>query len=116
NQTIKNNYFLQVCLFTFFLSTGNVLAQNKSQKIYFSGFEWIVRNSTDKQGPGPNYFSSSVVRVDANGWLHLTIRQDSLSGQWICPEITSEKKFGYGDYCFVVEGAIDQYDKNIVLG
>lgn len=76
----------------------------------------MIRNSTDQQGPGPNYFSSSCVSVDAKGWLHLVIRKDSVSGRWICPEITSTKKFGNGTYCFVVEGAIDHFEKNIVLG
>jgi hypothetical protein len=44
------------------------------------------------------------------------LHKDSATGHWLCPEITSEKKFGYGVYTFTVEGAIDKFDKNIVLG
>ena len=38
------------------------------------------------------------------------------TGAWICPEITTIRKFGFGDYEFIVEGAIDKFDKNVVLG
>jgi hypothetical protein len=91
-------------------------AQQKEKTIFFSGFSWVVRNTVGKQGPGPNFFSDSCVRVDSLGWLHLRIIRDDASRQWRCPEITSSLKFGYGDYQFVVEGQIDQFDKNIVLG
>jgi hypothetical protein len=69
-----------------------------------------------KQGPGPNYFSDSCVRLDASGRLHFWIKKDPLTGQWRCPEITTSKSFGYGTYQFVVEGPVDHFDKNIVLG
>lgn len=90
--------------------------QNKERSIFFSGYTWSVRNTEVKQGPGPNYFSDDCVRVDSRGWLHLWIKKDSVTGEWKCPEITSSLKFGYGSYLFVVEGKIDQQDKNIVLG
>jgi ssDNA-binding Zn-finger/Zn-ribbon topoisomerase 1 len=93
-----------------------LFAQDQTQTIKFSGYDWLVRNTYSRQGPGPNYFSSSCVRLDSKGWLHLIIKKDSTSGKWICPEVTTLKKFGTGDYCFVVEGAIDHFDKNIVLG
>jgi hypothetical protein len=56
------------------------------------------------------------VRLDAKGWLHLCIKKDLSTGDWVCPEITSVRKFGFGAYRFIVEGAIDHFDKNIVLG
>jgi hypothetical protein len=91
-------------------------AQKPERTISFSGYEWSVRNTTEKQGPGPNYFSDSCVRLDAKGWLHLWIKKDLSTGAWVCPEITSFRKFGFGAYRFIVEGAIDHFDKNIVLG
>ncbi|HEY4154831.1 MAG TPA: hypothetical protein VGM24_05380, partial [Puia sp.] len=42
--------------------------------------------------------------------------KDPVSGRWNCAEITSLQSFEYGTYQFVVEGAIDKFDKNIVLG
>ena len=41
---------------------------------------------------------------------------DAKTSHWLCPEVTSLEKFGFGTYQFVVEGAIDHFDKNIVLG
>jgi hypothetical protein len=91
-------------------------AQKPERTISFSGYEWSVRNTTEKQGPGPNYFSDSCLRLDAKGWLHLWIKKDQSTGDWVCPEITSVRKFGFGAYRFIVEGTIDHFDKNIVLG
>ncbi len=101
------------CLFIHFLFAE---AQKKERIISFSGYDWSVRNTTEKQGPGPNYFSDSCVQLDANGWLHLWIKKDPVTGVWICPEITSIRQFGFGEYRFIVEGRIDHFDKNIVLG
>ncbi|MGH2646789.1 MAG: hypothetical protein ACRDE8_04445, partial [Ginsengibacter sp.] len=84
--------------------------------ISFSGYQWVVRNTDDMQGPGPNFFNDSCVKVDDKGWLHLWIKKDSVTGQWHCAEITSVSKFKYGTYQFLVDGAIDRFDKNIVLG
>ncbi|MEO8762834.1 MAG: hypothetical protein ABI416_01045 [Ginsengibacter sp.] len=99
------------------IHSGNVPDSAMQEKsILFSGFEWKVRNTRDTQGPGPNYFSQQSVWVDQSGVLHLYLHPDSLSGRWLCPEITSVKKFGFGTYSFVVEGAIDKFDRNIVLG
>jgi hypothetical protein len=84
--------------------------------ISFSGYKWTVRNTDNRQGPGPNFFSDSTVYIDGNGWLHLWIKKDPASGAWKCAEITSQQSFEYGTYQFVVEGRIDKFDKNIVLG
>jgi hypothetical protein len=99
-----------------FMGCFFVKAQNAERIISFSGYEWSVRNTKEKQGPGPNYFSDSCVHLDDHGWLHLWIKKNPASGVWICPEITSIRKFGFGEYRFIVEGAIDHFDKNIVLG
>jgi hypothetical protein len=97
-------------------------AQNKDypplpeRTISFSGYQWAVRNTTGKQGPGPNFFNDSSVSVDDKGYLHLWIRKNAATGRWECAEITSKLSFEYGTYLFVVEGVIDKFDKNIVLG
>jgi hypothetical protein len=105
-----------ICSGFFFIGCFVVDAQKTERIISFSGYEWSVRNTIEKQGPGPNYFSDSCVRLDDKGWLHLWIKKDLSTGAWICPEITSTRKFGFGGYRFIVEGAIDHFDKNIVLG
>jgi hypothetical protein len=107
-----------IFFFFFIMSICNCEAQNsrKERIISFSGYSWTVRNTTNKQGPGPNYFADSCILVDGLGRLHLWIIRDGTTDHWLCPEITSFVKFGFGTYKFVVEGAIDHFDKNIVLG
>src|SRR5262245_21295616 len=68
--------------------------------ISFSGKTWLVKSSTGKVGPGPNYFSDSTdnVWVDAGGRLHLKITK--AKGKWSSAEIVSADSFGYGTYRF----------------
>jgi hypothetical protein len=106
-----------VILFLLKLYSANSQQNISTEKnIFFGGLKWELRNTNSTQGPGPNYFSEQSAWVDAKGFLHLYLHKDSVTGHWLCPEITSEKKFGYGVYTFMVEGAIDKFDKNIVLG
>jgi hypothetical protein len=88
-----------------------------STTVQFSGYTWTIRNTgTATEGPGPNVFNGSNAWVDANGWLHLKITKNTTTGKWNCAEIYSTQNFGYGTYQWQVEGAIDKFDKNIVLG
>lgn len=84
--------------------------------IQFSGYTWTVRSSTAAGGPGPNVFNGSNAWVDANGRLHLKISYNATTGKWNCAEIYSTQNFGFGTYQWQVEGAIDKFDRNIVLG
>jgi hypothetical protein len=92
-------------------STSNA---RRATTIQFSGYTWNVRNSTG--GPGPNTFSGTNAWVDASGRLHLKIAKNPTTGQWSCAEIYSTQNFGIGSYQWQVEGAIDKFDRNIVLG
>jgi len=82
----------------------------------FSGYDWIVKSSKDRVGPGPNYFSDDKhsVFVDDRGRLHLLITHRD--GHWYCAEVISTNSFGYGTYRFELEGNIDKLDPQIVLG
>ena len=109
-------FFSLLALF-FFLSCKTQPANPSSeQKIKFSGYTWTVRNTLNKQGPGPNYFKTGNVSVDKNGYLHLFIKKDSATGEWSAAEVTADNLLGYGTYQFVVDGQLDKLDKNIVLG
>jgi hypothetical protein len=68
--------------------------------LQFSGYDWLVKTSDSKVGPGPNYFSDSAdnVFVDAQGQLHLRITESD--GRWYCAEIISTRSFSYGTYRF----------------
>jgi len=54
------------------------------------------------------------VSVDANGYLHLNIA--NRAGKWAAAEIFSTERLGFGTYQWHVDGPIDTYDKNVVLG
>jgi len=84
--------------------------------LQFSGYDWTVKTSSGRVGPGPNYFSDGgdSVSVDAQGRLHLRIRQQN--GRWYCAEVISTRSFGYGTYRFYLEGKVDNLDPQIVLG
>jgi hypothetical protein len=90
---------------------------SSSYTLQFSGYTWNVKNFISRNaGPGPNYFDGKNVFVDANGNLHLQIKKDLITGKWTCAELSTVQLFGYGIYQFWVEGTLDRYDKNVVLG
>lgn len=103
------------------LPAQNVLAniQNNANPqatrvITFAGCDWYVKSGF--WGPGPNNFSDSEesVWVDDQGRLHLKIRQ--IGTTWYCAEVYTTQFTTYGEHRFLVDGRIDQLDRNIVLG
>jgi len=82
----------------------------------FSDYGWSVKTSLGLAGPGPNYFSDSTnnVWVDTQGFLHLAICY--ASNAWQCSEIMSDRRFGYGQYRFAVQTAVNTLDPNVVVG
>lgn len=89
--------------------------QNRRQ-ISFSEYTWWVKRSSERVGPGPNYFSDSTcnVWVDSRGALHLKITRTS--NQWHCAEVVCTRSFGYGTYRFYLESEVHNLDPMVVLG
>lgn len=86
------------------------------RRLAFSGYDWWVKTSTGRVGPGPNYFSDSTnnVWLDAQGQLHLRIT--NRSNQWQCAELVSARTFGCGSYRFQLASPADNLNANAVLG
>src|SRR5437764_2032193 len=84
--------------------------------LQFSSYDWIVKSSDRRVGPGPNYFADSDgnVFVDTQGRLHLRLTQRD--GRWYCAEVISAQSFGYGTYRFYLDSTIDNLDTQVVLG
>ena len=85
--------------------------------INFSGYEWIVKESRGRKvPPGPNYYSSSEtsVSIDNEGRLHLSLRKED--GKWLCSEIITRQKLGYGLYSFRISGGLEDLSPQAVLG
>ena len=58
--------------------------------------------------------SPNNVTIDASGYLHFKI--SNIGGAWTASEMFTTDKLGFGTYQWQVDGPIDTYDKNIVLG
>ena len=84
--------------------------------ITFSGYTFLVKTSSGKVGPGPNYFSDSTdnVWVDGSGLLHMKITRQG--NRWNCAEIILTNSFGNGTYRFYLNSPVDSLDPNVVLG
>lgn len=81
--------------------------------VEFSGFNWLVKQSHTKVGPGPNFFSEKIVSLH-NGELKLEVIQRD--GNTYCSEIFLDKSLGYGKYIFQLSSRLDFLQDDLVLG
>ena len=58
--------------------------------------------------------SSANVSIDANGYLHLKIVKNGST--WTASEMFTTQKLGFGTYQWQIEGPVDVFDKQVVLG
>lgn len=72
---------------------------------------WANMNWTAETGY--NHISSQMIKVDAQGYMHLKIGQ--IRSKWYTAEILTDKKLGYGTYTWELGSSI-ALDKNAVLG
>jgi hypothetical protein len=79
--------------------------------INWKGHTWQV---TSGGMAGVCQGSPANVSVDPNGYLHFKI--SNAGGTWTASEIFTTDKLGLGTYQWQVDGPIDTYDKNVVLG
>jgi hypothetical protein len=77
----------------------------------WKGHTW---NVTSGAMVGVAMGSPANVSVDASGYLHLTIVNSG--GTWTASELFTTDDLGFGTYQWQVDGPIDVYDKNVVLG
>lgn len=82
--------------------------------VFFSGHTWLVRTWGQNEDPGPNYWATNGVWVDAQSNLHLRIHTQN--GTNYCAEVVSTNTFGYGRYVWYVSNRVDQLASNVVAG
>jgi hypothetical protein len=58
--------------------------------------------------------SASNVSIDSNGYLHLQISESGST--WTAAEVFTTDQLGFGTYQWQLDGPIDSYDKNVVVG
>ncbi|TVQ25758.1 MAG: hypothetical protein EA383_07215 [Spirochaetaceae bacterium] len=97
-------------------STPLVPIDSESRMIRFSGYEWTVRDTEGREGPGPNHFSADEqgVRIDDQGRLHLGIWNRGRT--WYTSEVRLPEALGYGTYVFETEGPLRFSSPEVVLG
>ena len=90
------------------------VGQTEARTIEFAGMSWTVKNGY--AGPGPNFWSDSTdsVWVDAQGRLHMKIRQ--IGGTWYCSEVICQEDFGYSRYTVKMSSNPELFDRNAVVG
>lgn len=97
--------------------SGRHASVEHSAKLKFSDHTWIIKNSTDPVGPGPNYFSDSNVSIDSNRWMHLKIKNNPELNRWTTSEAILDRALGYGKYTFhiTIENK-HSWNSNFVFG
>ena len=79
---------------------GATTGPTTSPPLYFSGYEWRVRNAPSSRGDTMNLYDSTNAWTDASGALHLRVAKQA--DKWTCAEVTLTRSLGYGLYSFVV--------------
>ncbi len=97
-------------------STPHVPFERENRMIHFSGYEWTVRDTEGREGPGPNRFSADEqgVRVDNQGRLHLSVWNHGPT--WYTSEVRLPDGHGYGTYVFETQGPLRFSSPEVVLG
>lgn len=77
--------------------------------------DYTLKFISNIDATGPNDWKSTNVWIDSHNRLHLKLAYSPESG-WSCAELYTNEHFGFGTYRWFVEGAIDKFDPNVVLG
>ena len=88
------------------------LASRAPRHLTFSGYDWEVRQIPSDRG-GANDYDADNAWTDADGMLHLKLRQRE--GRWTSAEIILTRSLGYGTYVFVVRD-VSQLDPAAAIG
>ena len=82
----------------------------------FAGRQWWVKRSDVPVGSGPNRFDDSpdTVALDPDGDLVLRVRP--VANGWVCAEVVSEERTGYGRYEWIVRSDLAGFDRHVVCG
>jgi hypothetical protein len=77
----------------------------------WKGFDW---NVTDGGMAGVAEGDPANVSLDSDGYLHLNIKKNG--SVWTASELFTTQKLGFGTYQWQIDGPVDTFDKQIVLG
>ncbi len=84
---------------------------SQAASIAWKGHSW---NVTAGGMAGVAQGSLANVVIDNNGYLHLKITNNG--GTWTAAELFTTDRLGFGTYQWQIDGPIDRFDKQVVLG
>lgn len=86
-----------------------------ARTIKFSGFEWDIKESGTRVGPGPNFFSGSEEDICVDGEGLLRLRTSKRNGEWHSTEAVLSEPLGYGTYEYRVRTPLSELDGQAVF-
>jgi hypothetical protein len=94
------------------IADGPALDRPTPSALYFSGYEWGIRNTPGTPGGTRNLYSPANAWVDKQGFLHLRISRDGAS--WNAAEVRLSRSLGYGSYRFLIRD-VSHFEPSVVL-
>ena len=76
----------------------------------------VGKRSDVPAGPGPNRFDDSPDTVAVNPDGDLVLRVHPVANGWVCAEVVSEERTGYGRYAWTVRSDLADIDRHVVCG
>lgn len=81
-------------------SKGEQTGRRVSRTLFFSGYEWEIRQTPSDRGGALNTYDPANAWTDEQGLLHLRLARNPAG--WTCAEVVLTRSLGYGSYRFVV--------------
>ncbi|HVY29090.1 MAG TPA: glycoside hydrolase family 16 protein [Polyangiaceae bacterium] len=107
---MPRNFARKLPFFTVVAALG-LSCPARAADLKWKGFDW---NLTDGGMAGVADGSSANISVDGDGYLHLRVVKNG--NTWTASEMFTVQKLGFGTYQWQIEGPIDVFDKQMVLG
>lgn len=85
----------------------------------WKNYFWIKRQTSGKEGPGPNYWSGNNLIVPSNPNDPLTMVISTEGGRHYCSEMYMNEALGYGTYQFDIHQKVEDIanvDPRVVFG
>lgn len=97
-------------------ATGTIIQERLVRfSIPFSGYDWEVRQTPEREGPGENLFRAGSVWPLPDGSVDFRLSQGQ-DGAWQAAELLAYRRLGYGTYLFRIDSPLADLDPNLVLG
>jgi MYXO-CTERM domain-containing protein len=108
---MPSNLARKLPLYLFVPAVLGLASSAHAADLKWKGYDWHL---TDGGMAGVADGSSANISVDGDGYLHLRVVKNG--NTWTASEMFTVQMLGFGTYQWQIEGPIDVFDKQIVLG